>query len=318
MFASVQDQTRTFDTRFLNALRSIDSAVIRALKPFLLNRGKRVRPALVYLVNSALEHPVTEHTHRFATIVEMIHSASLFHDDVLDNASIRRGKPSPNRLLGNDLSVLAGDIMYIRALTMMNSEPSRLRKAVHNTVTGMAEAELLQGLQRFTITGFEEHMAVNRGKTANLIALSCFLGAASAGHSEMMESFREFGGNLGMAFQMMDDLLDWFGGDRLGKNRFQDLKKGHITAPLLILLKTVPAAERETLTGMITHPATARAPAAAEHCFALLERYGIRDLVLHEARGFIDNALRFLKSLSPSPYRRDLELLAQKVIERNR
>ncbi|HPQ40700.1 MAG TPA: polyprenyl synthetase family protein [bacterium] len=318
VFTSVQDRIRNFDDRILNALVTVDTGIVEVLKPFLLNQGKRIRPILVYLINGALGCSVTERTHRFATIVEMIHTASLFHDDVLDDAGIRRGKPSANRLFGNNLSILAGDLLYIRALAMMNTESRELRNAVHDVVTAMTEAELNQGFKRYTLRDVSESININRGKTANLIALACLLGAAETGNPEKMEASRQFGESLGMAFQIIDDLLDWFGTPSMGKQRFQDLRRGHITLPLLILLEELPPDERRALTRSITRADIARDTATATGCVELMERYGIRDMVLNRAGEWIGSARMFLDTLPLTPFRHDLEILVEKVIERTR
>ncbi|MBN1296848.1 polyprenyl synthetase family protein [bacterium] len=315
-FQSISQCLLEFDARFVDCLDTADPTIIAALNPFLVHPGKRIRPALVYLVCNALGHSVTHPTHRYAGIVEMIHTASLFHDDVLDNASIRRGQPTAPKQLGFQLSILAGDILYIRALALMNSESDTLRNAVHQTVTTMIEAELIQDFNRFSVPQSSLYETIIRGKTAALIALSGQLGAAVTGDNDLMIRFHRFGEHVGMAFQIIDDLLDWFPEETAGKQPFQDLKEGCITLPLIYLIKAVPTRRAKEIQTRVTNPERACESMTADMCVQSMRTFNIPERVLQTAQQHIETACSILTTIPPSPYRDDLERLARLVIER--
>ncbi len=203
--------------------------------------GKRLRPALLLLCNR-LFGPSTECARRLAAVVEMIHTATLVHDDVIDVAKTRRGRPSTNVVWGNHISVLAGDWLYMQAFQVALRERNfHILDVLISLTQMMVEGELLQfdRLHRIDISEADYMELVDR-KTASLFSACACLGAIAAGADEPAESkLGEFAWNLGMAFQLVDDILDFTSTEKiLGKPAGNDLREGKVTLPVIYALET--------------------------------------------------------------------------------
>ena len=211
--------------------------------------GKRVRPALLLLVAKALANgKETPHTLEMAAVVEFIHTATLLHDDVVDESTLRRGRETANAAFGNAASVLVGDFLYSRAFQMMVA-PNDLRvmQILSDATNTIAEGEVLQLLNMHDPEVNEEsYLQVIRYKTAKLFEASSELGAILAKASDAeREQAAAFGRHIGTAFQLMDDLLDYTASAaQMGKNAGDDLREGKPTLPLIYLLENGSAEER--------------------------------------------------------------------------
>jgi len=211
--------------------------------------GKRVRPALLLLVAKALANgKETPHTLEMAAVVEFIHTATLLHDDVVDESTLRRGRETANAAFGNAASVLVGDFLYSRAFQMMVA-PNDLRvmQILSDATNTIAEGEVLQLLNMHDPEVNEEsYLQVIRYKTAKLFEASSELGAILAKASDAeREQAAAFGRHIGTAFQLMDDLLDYTASAaQMGKNAGDDLREGKPTLPLIYLLENGSAQER--------------------------------------------------------------------------
>jgi len=211
--------------------------------------GKRVRPALLLLVAKALTNkPETPHALEMAAVVEFIHTATLLHDDVVDESTLRRGRETANAAFGNAASVLVGDFLYSRAFQMMIG-PNNLRvmQILSDATNTIAEGEVLQLLNLNDPEVDEEsYLQVIRYKTAKLFEASAELGAVLANaDNTVREQAAAFGRHIGTAFQLMDDLLDYTANAaQMGKNAGDDLREGKPTLPLIYLLENGSAAER--------------------------------------------------------------------------
>ena len=218
-----------------------DVALIGRIADYIINAGgKRIRPVLVLLMAKALGYQGTLHQILAATI-EFIHTATLLHDDVVDESELRRGIPSANALFGNASSVLVGDFLYTRAFQMMVSAGNmRILDVLADATNLIAEGEVLQLMNiRNTDIDEEGYFKVIYAKTANLFEASSVIGALVAGAAESeIDAAARFGRALGMAFQLVDDMLD-YAGDKgvMGKNAGNDLKEGKMTLPLIYLMK---------------------------------------------------------------------------------
>jgi all-trans-nonaprenyl-diphosphate synthase len=211
--------------------------------------GKRIRPAIVLLVSRAtmLQQDITQRHRRLAEITEMIHTASLVHDDVVDESDVRRGVPTIHSLFGNRIAVLAGDFFFAQSSWhLANLDNLEVVKLLSQVLMDFAVGEIQQGLNRFdTSISLETYLRKSYYKTASLIANSSkAAGVLSEVSAETTEHLYEYGNHLGLAFQVVDDILDFTGStDTLGKPAGSDLKSGNLTAPVLFALEEKPALE---------------------------------------------------------------------------
>ena len=206
-------------------------------------QGKRLRPALVMLASKFCGVANAEDV-RFGAVFELIHTATLVHDDVIDHAQIRRGMPTLNRLWGNTLTVLFGDLLYLVAMNEAIAGRSwRMMEIFAEVTTRMIEGELIQNDVLFKLdTSRKDYFDIQERKTALLFSGCTETGAVLTGRSELeCQAMREYGLEVGRAFQLVDDLLDYTAtSDQLGKPAFSDLREGKLTLPLLTLLERAP------------------------------------------------------------------------------
>lgn len=209
--------------------------------------GKKLRPAIVFLASRATcactgKRDITEQHRRLAEIVEMIHTASLVHDDVLDESSVRRGAPTVNKRFGTKVAVLVGDFLFAQSSWFLAQlDNLEVIKLISQVIADFANGEISQQQKVFdSSTTFEEYMDKNFYKTASLIAASCKSAAVFSGCSqEVKDSMFEYGRHLGLAFQIIDDILDFTQtAEQLGKPQGQDLASGNLTAPVLFALQS--------------------------------------------------------------------------------
>jgi len=210
--------------------------------------GKRIRPALVLLIANAYDYRGTHH-HELAAIIEFIHTATLLHDDVVDESSLRRGRQTANALFGNAASVLVGDFVYSRAFQMMVAiQDLRVMQILADATNVIAEGEVLQLLNMHDPDVSQaRYLEVIRCKTAKLFEAAAQLGALAAGAPEAgIAAAAAYGRSLGTAFQLVDDMLDYSGNALdIGKNVGDDLREGKPTLPLIYLMEHGTSAQRE-------------------------------------------------------------------------
>ncbi|RJG07790.1 octaprenyl diphosphate synthase [Noviherbaspirillum cavernae] len=218
-----------------------DVPLVNQIADYIISAGgKRIRPVLVLLVANAFGYRGTHH-HNLAAVVEFIHTATLLHDDVVDESSLRRGRQTANALFGNAASVLVGDFVYSRAFQMMVAVGElRVMQILADATNVIAEGEVLQLLNMHDPDVTEErYLQVIRSKTAKLFEAAAQLGALIAGaQDEEIEAAAEYGRSLGTAFQLIDDVLDYSGNATdIGKNVGDDLREGKPTLPLIYLMQ---------------------------------------------------------------------------------
>jgi octaprenyl-diphosphate synthase len=218
-----------------------DVALVNQIADYIISAGgKRIRPALVLLFAKAWAYRGTDH-HALAAIVEFIHTATLLHDDVVDESSLRRGRKTANALFGNAASILVGDFLYSRAFQMMVAiRNMRVMQILADATNVIAEGEVLQLLNMHDPDVSEErYLQVIRSKTAKLFEAAAQLGALIAGaNDEQIEAAAEYGRSIGTAFQLIDDVLDYSGNAaEIGKNVGDDLREGKPTLPLIHLMQ---------------------------------------------------------------------------------
>ena len=294
-----------------------DVALINQIAHYIISAGgKRIRPMLVLLFSSALGFAGTERFEMAAT-VEFIHTATLLHDDVVDESALRRGRQTANALFGNAASVLVGDFVYSRAFQMMVSVNNlRVLEVLADATNVIAEGEVLQLMNMHDADlSVDDYLRVIRFKTAKLFEASARLGAVLAGAgTQVEESCAAYGRSLGTAFQLIDDLLDYEGATaQLGKNVGDDLREGKPTLPLLLAMERGTAAERELIRHAIEHGEIARLPEIVE----IVRHTGAIDATRDAARAEADKARHSLGVLPASAYREALLELAARSVDRS-
>jgi octaprenyl-diphosphate synthase len=216
--------------------------------------GKRIRPVLVLLVANAYGYHGKAH-HELAAVVEFIHTATLLHDDVVDESSMRRGRQTANALFGNAASVLVGDFLYSRAFQMMvGLDSMRVMQILSDATNVIAEGEVLQLLNMHNPDVTQDnYLQVIRSKTAKLFEAAAQLGALVSGANDaQIDAAGEYGRSLGTAFQLIDDVLDYAGdAAEIGKNVGDDLREGKPTLPLIYLMENGTAEQRELVRNCI-------------------------------------------------------------------
>jgi all-trans-nonaprenyl-diphosphate synthase len=277
--------------------------------------GKRIRPAIVLLISRAtvLEPDITPRHFRLAEITEMIHTASLVHDDVVDEADVRRGVPTVHSRFGNRVAILAGDFLFAQSSWYLaNLDNLAVVKLLSEVIMDMAQGEIQQGLHQFdTSLSIEAYLEKSYYKTASLVANSAKAAGLLSGVSESVaQNLYLYGRNLGLAFQVVDDIFDFTGStEALGKPAGSDLKSGNLTAPVLYALEEKPYLEA-LLQGEFMQDGD------LEQAVALIkETQGIersRELAKHHAH----LAVEHLADLQPSPSRQALIDMGEYVLRR--
>lgn len=241
-----------FEKKFKASMRSDAPLLDRITHYIVKQKGKQMRPMFVFF-SAKLCGSITESTHRGAALVELLHTATLVHDDVVDNAYERRGFFSINALWKNKIAVLVGDYLLAKGLLLsVDHNEHRLLKIVSEAVKQMSEGELLQ-VEKVRRMDISEALYFNviRQKTASLIASCCASGAASAGaDEETIEKMRLFGEKVGIAFQIKDDTFD-FGTDDVGKPLGIDIKEKKVTLPLIYALNAAEKSEKKSIINLV-------------------------------------------------------------------
>ena len=296
-----------------------DIALLDATNRSLLSQGgKRIRPGLTLLAAGACGG-VNDDTVRFAAAAEMIHNATLLHDDVVDGAATRRGKPTVMSLLSSPASVLIGDYWLVKAIRCILDAERYSERAIRlfaKTLSDLAEGEMLQ-LEKASScdTTREDYLRIIYSKTASLFEASVLAGAVSAdAPEEWTAALAGYARNLGLAFQIKDDIFDYTGGDGLGKPVGIDLREQKITLPLLCALDTVPAEEASTVRAMVGQISDMPDLAARVRTF-VLEQGGVEKAVA-EMEKHIDEAVSCLDELPQTTEKSYLAQLARFVGER--
>jgi octaprenyl-diphosphate synthase len=280
--------------------------------------GKRLRPILVLLASRLIGN-VTDGSVRMAAVVEMIHTATLVHDDVIDIAKTRRGRPSSNSIWGNHTCVLAGDWLYMQAFQMALRERNfHVLDLLIALSQMMVEGELLQLelIGKINISEADYMELVDR-KTASLFSACARLGALMGGADDATETrLGEFAWNLGIAFQLVDDILDFTSHEKvLGKPVGSDLREGKVTLPLIYALEQAPEEERRLVDIVLRDGNYDEAP--LPKIIGMIERRRGFDRVRDRAQAFTDKARSIVTEFPESPYQRALTALTDLVTDRD-
>jgi octaprenyl-diphosphate synthase len=292
------------------------TGVDRLLQHLAHYKGKRLRPALLLLTALACGKVASAH-HLLAAVVEMIHTATLVHDDVLDGAAVRRHVPTVNALWGNQASILLGDFLFTHAFHLSSTlDDARACRIIGESTNRLCEGELHQICRRgqFDLSE-EEYFDIIDAKTAELTACSCKLGALFADANEdVIEHMTCYGRSLGVAFQIADDLLDLVGEEKTaGKSLGTDLDQQKLTLPLIYLLQQAPAEQAARVRSILTAAGNHKREALLPE----LQHAGALEYTRRRAEFFASAALAQLECLPPSEARGILEILADRVVHRD-
>ena len=308
------------EKRLIHSLESNVAGVPEMMAYLIESGGKRIRPMFSCLLARAWGYTGDHHI-PVACVAELLHTATLYHDDVVDHAEIRRGKPTANSIFGNKIIVLAGDLMLAHCFSMlMEGGYFLISRALSRTVKKMVEGEILQLQCEGNLdTTTEQYLKVIEHKTASLFSWCSQAAAMLANASpEVCREMGRFGHHLGMAFQLVDDLMDFTGDhQKMGKTPLNDLKEGKITLPLLLTLKRHPEFKEELEEALIKTDSSLQSPS-----YLQLQKFVREPEIVQENRDLIQNHLRQAQNLLPllpeSKYRHSLGSLIQYLEQRDR
>ncbi len=267
----INSQLYSVEERIRQQARAFDPAVEGYVSYAIESNGKRLRPALALLAGGATGNICPSHLD-LAVILELIHAATLVHDDILDGADKRRGQPTANAKWGNAISVLLGDCLFAHALKLSTSFPNgEISRRIAHAAAEVCSGEIIQTQRRFDLKlSVPDYYKIIEMKTAALFAAACELGALiNEAAPEVIDSLRIFGLQLGTAYQIYDDILDLAGDEtKAGKTLGSDLRKGKLTLPVLHLLQISDEAERHRLSEIILNGEEADVLALADRAIA--------------------------------------------------
>ena len=320
MFALVAEELAEVEERLCEPVKNDGSLLSEVVSYALASGGKRIRPALLLLAARACGGGEQQRAVRLASVAEMMHAATLIHDDIVDHSSMRRGRPAAAVLWGSNVSVLVGDFLYSRAIQVLVADGDiRILRAFSDATVLMTESEVLQlQLLRDLSISEADYFRIVTGKTAALMSAAACAGALVAGAPESsVEALADFGLHLGIGFQLVDDALDYTAcQERLGKPVGSDFREGKITYPLIHLMRTASAADRAALEGL------ARGPHAGDEdpplLRTLVQRYEAVPATMRLVDRYLDQAHTLLEAVSGSPACRALHRLVDFVRERDR
>jgi len=308
-----------FEQKFLISMSS-KVALLNRITHYIVNRkGKQMRPMFVFLVSKMVANgEVNDRTYRGASVIELIHTATLLHDDVVDDSNRRRGFFSINALWKNKIAILIGDFLLSKGLLLsIDNNDFDLLKIISIAVREMSEGELLQieKARKLDITE-EVYYEIIRQKTATLIAACCSLGAASVKpESQDVETMRKFGELIGMAFQIKDDLFD-YGDTQIGKPTGIDIKEQKMTLPLIYVLNNCSKKEKNWLINSIKNHNRDKKRVKEVITF-VKENHGL-EYAVSKMKAFQAEALEILQNYPESDYKNSLKLMVNYVIERKK
>ena len=319
VFSLIDPELKDIEAAYARYLKTNVSLIPKISEHIILSGGKRLRPALLILTMKMMDSQPCSGT-AMAAVIEFIHTATLLHDDVVDQADMRRGLTAANMLWGNEASVLVGDFLFSTSFDLAVDQGNlKILKALSSATRRLAEGEILELMKTADITTTEDdYLAVIEGKTAILMAIACEIGSllADANH-EKQAMMKAFGLNLGMAFQMVDDVLDYTSREEdLGKAIGIDLEEGKLTLPLIYTLKQAGSEEREQLQKIIL--ADFVSPDDFTRVYQLISKYEGIQFTMKQAQKHIETAKSLLTPLEPSPFKESLLFMADYVLKRDR
>ena len=329
IFVHYAPELKTVEAELLSIFDS-STALIPIIGKHIINGGgKRIRPLFLLMASDLCGYHGKDRT-LFGAIIEAIHTASLLHDDVIDEAETRRGKISAHKIWGNHVVVLVGDYLYSNSLRLaVTRQNQKIMETLSEATTRMTEGEILQlnktGDPSITM---DEYYRIISAKTGILISAACRIGAVLAQQDDEAEkALAEFGLKTGIAFQLADDILDYIAlQDDLGKKLGKDLEEGKITMPMIHLLKVAPASEKSEVITIIEETtgtggakmSAAKKKANLKKITALFVRYNAIEESFQIARGLVEEAKSGLSCFPDSDQKRAILAMADYTLQRRK
>jgi octaprenyl-diphosphate synthase len=315
--APIHQEMAEFEKKFRQSMRTKVLLLDKIMSYIVKRKGKQMRPMFVFL-SAGVSGGITESTYRGASLIELLHTATLVHDDVVDDANYRRGFFSINALWKNKIAVLVGDYLLSRGLLLsVDNEDFDLLKIVSQAVREMSEGELLQieKARQLDITE-EVYYEIIRQKTASLIASCCAVGASSAGSENgSIEKMRLFGEKVGMAFQIKDDLFD-YGTDEIGKPLGIDIKEKKMTLPLIHALQNAGWMDKRHIISTIKNHSDK--PKKVQEVIDFVKQSGGIQYATKVMQQYHQQSQEILNTFPDSDYKRSLSQLVQFTIDRQK
>ncbi len=317
----VKKEMEAFEKAFSVSMKSNNRLLDVIVKYLLKRKGKRIRPLLVFLTAKLINEKdiSSDTTMRAAVLIELLHTATLVHDDVVDNSYQRRGFFSLNALWKNKISVLIGDFLLAKGLLLaVDHKEYELLQIVSRATKEMSEGELMQMENARKLEVDEEkYFSVIRKKTASFIAACCELGAYSAkANEEIIEKMSLFGEYIGIAFQIKDDLFDYENNKNTGKSNGTDIKESMMTLPLIHILKTIPHSEKRSLIRKIKRKNNTQSDLL--DIIATVKKYGGIAYAKKIMNEYKDKAMAILDEFEDCTYKTSLKKLVIYTVERTK
>ncbi len=306
-----------FERKFRDSMKSKVMLLDKIMNYIIRRKGKQMRPMFVFL-SSGVAGKITEASYRGASLIELLHTATLVHDDVVDDAQFRRGFFSINALWKNKIAVLVGDYLLSRGLLLsVQHGDYELLQIVSNAVREMSEGELLQMEKARNLDITEDiYYEIIRQKTASLIASCCAVGAcAGEADNETIDKMKCFGEKVGMAFQIKDDLFD-YGEEEIGKPLGIDIKEKKMTLPLIYALQQSSWMEKRNVIHKIRHESQKQSK--VKEVIDYVKASGGIEYAHKIMNDFYNEAIGILDGFRDSPYKKSLSDLVKFTIDRNR
>ncbi len=315
--APVEDHVKAFEARFGESMKSKVPLLDKITRYIVKRKGKQIRPLFVFF-SSGMFGEITERTYRAASLIELLHTATLIHDDVVDDSNERRGFFSLNALWKNKISVLIGDYLLSRGLLLsLDNEDFDLLKIVTKSVKEMSEGELMQ-IEKARSLDIEEdvYFEIIRKKTASLISSCLACGAASAGASpEDVRKMHDVGEKAGIAFQIKDDILDFETDAKKGKPSGTDIKERKMTLPLIYLINQSSYLEKRKIINTVKNHS--QNPARVAALMEMVQQKGGIDYAISRMNAYKSEAIELLQALPDTPSRQSLEQLIHFSVDRS-
>jgi octaprenyl-diphosphate synthase len=311
----IEEELQIFEAKFKTAVNSNVPMLDRIMRYIVKRKGKQLRPMFVFL-SAKLCGPVNESTYRAASLVELLHTATLVHDDVVDDAAERRGFFSVYALWKNKISVLVGDYLLAKGLLLsLDNNDFRILQLLSEAVRQMSEGELLQ-LEKSRTLNLDEavYYEIIRSKTASLLASACAAGAFSAsGKEEDALRLKNFGEKVGIAFQIKDDLFD-YAADDIGKPTGNDIKEKKLTLPLIYTLNNIDKPTRRKIIYIVKNENNNRSK--VDYVIQAVKEIGGIDYTVRRMQEYKTEALNILHTFPESDIRNGFEQLVNYVTDR--
>jgi octaprenyl-diphosphate synthase len=313
--APVAREMEEFEQKFRASMKTKVLLLDKIMSYIVKRKGKQMRPLFVFLSAGSCGG-ITESTYRAASLIELLHTASLVHDDVVDEANYRRGFFSVNALWKNKIAVLVGDFLLTRGLALsLEHQEYDILSLANEAVKEMSEGELLQMEKARRLDVDEEvYYEIIRQKTASLLASCCAVGASSAGApKELVGKMKKLGECVGMAFQIKDDLFD-YGEDEIGKPLGIDIKEKKMTLPLIYSLSKSSWLEKRRITNIVRNES--EKPGKVKEVIDYVKTKGGIEYAQQAMQRYFQQSMQMIEELPESPYRTSLGQLVQFTIER--